>query len=290
MVFPLILRKVVPMRNRKGNVEGILLPLLLLLLVLIAAITVAGRIWWLPPLASEHGKAIDTLFTVTLAITGTVFILVQLLLAWFVFRYRGKEGGRAIFYPENVRLELAWTLIPAAIMTTLIVFGGRLWSRIQLTEPPAGAFVVEVWGQQFKWAIRYPGKDGKFGRVDLRLVSPENPLGIDTKDPASKDDIFFPAGEGELHVPVHKPVIVYLRSKDVLHSFFLPHFRVKQDAVPGMVTRTWFVPTRKGTFEIVCAELCGSGHFTMRGVMVVEEEKAVQEWLAQQPKVADLLE
>ncbi|GBC98268.1 Alternative cytochrome c oxidase subunit 2 [bacterium HR17] len=280
------------MRRKRGQMDGVVLALLLVLLVLAAAITVAGSKkfgWWLRPLASEHGAAIDRLFVTTLVITGVVFILVQLLLAFLVFRYRGEAGRRAVFYPDNPRLELAWTIVPAVILTMLILSGGRLWSRIQLSSPPPDAFVVEVWGQQFKWAIRYPGKDGKFGRVDMRLISGDNPLGIDTKDPASKDDIFFPAGEGELHVPVNKPVVVYLRSKDVIHSFYVPHFRVKQDAVPGMVTRVWFVPTRKGQFEIACAELCGQGHYTMRGILIVEDEAQVQEWLAQQSTVADLI-
>ncbi len=275
--------------RRRAWIESRLLPISLVVIVLVAVITVAGRFWWLPPLVSEHGRAIDQLFIITLVITGIVFVLVQLTLAWLVFRYRSSGERRAIFYPDNTRLEIAWTVIPAIILATLIFFGGRLWSRIQIAPPPEDAFVVEVWGQQFKWAFRYPGKDGKFGRTDPKLISLQNPLGIDPEDPASQDDIFIPAGEGELYVPVNKPVLVYLRSKDVLHSFFLPHFRVKQDAVPGMVTRTWFVPKKKGQFEIVCAELCGSAHYTMRGVMIVESEEEVRKWLEEQPTVADLL-
>jgi cytochrome c oxidase subunit 2 len=114
-------------------------------------------------------------------------------------------------------------------------------------------------------------------------------LGIDKNDPASKDDIFFFAGEENLHIPFNKPVVVYLRSKDVIHSFYVPHFRVKQDAVPGMVTRTWFIPTKKGEFEFACAELCGLGHYMMRGVIVVEDEKKVKEWLSEQLTVGDVL-
>ncbi len=275
-------------RRSRGHIDGVLFALVLLAIVIASVITVAGRFWWLPPLASEHGAATDRLFVVTLVITGIVFVLVQLTLAWLVFRYRGEKGRPALFYPENRKLEIAWTVVPAVIMTVLIWNGNLLWSRIH-SVPPSDAFEVEVWGQQFKWAFRYPGKDGKFGRAEMKLISVDNPLGIDTKDPDSKDDIFFPAGEGELHIPVNKPVVVYLRSKDVIHSFYVPAFRVKQDAVPGMKTRVWFVPNRKGAFEIVCAELCGSGHFTMRGILIVEEEKAVQEWLGQQPTVTDLI-
>lgn len=276
-------------RQNRGRIDSILFALVLLAIIIAAVVTVAGRFWWLPPLASEHGAFTDRLFVITLVITGIVFILVQLTLAWLVFRYRGEEGRPALFYPENRKLELAWTIVPAVIMTTLIFFGGQLWSRIRLGEPPSDAFRVEVWGQQFKWAFRYPGKDGKFGPTEMKRINVDNPLGIDVKHPDSKDDIFFPAGEGELHIPVNKPVVVHLRSKDVIHSFYVPQFRVKQDAVPGMATSVWFVPTKKGEFEIVCAELCGSGHFTMRGILIVEDEKAVNDWLEQQPTVADLI-
>ncbi|MFN4179043.1 MAG: cytochrome c oxidase subunit II [Armatimonadota bacterium] len=276
-------------RRSFGRIEGILLALFLVLLVVVAVVTVAGRFWWLPPLASEHGKAIDTLFVVTLIVTGTVFVLVHLFLAFLVVRYSGSENRRATYQVGNRTLEIIWTIVPAVILTSLIVSGGRLWSRIQISGPPKDAFEVEVWGEQFRWTFRYPGKDGKFGRTDPKLISVENPLGIDKNDPASKDDIFFFAGEENLHIPVNKPVVIYLRSKDVLHSFYVPQFRVKQDAVPGMVTRTWFVATKKGEYEIVCAELCGLGHYMMRGVMVVEDEEDVQNWLKEQLTVADVL-
>ncbi len=271
------------------RIEALLLALAIVVLVVAAVVTVGGRFWWLPPLASEHGKAIDTLFIVTLTITGTVFVLVQLLLAFLVVRYAGGEGRRAVHYTDNKTLELIWTIVPAVILTALIFSGGRLWSRIQISGPPPDAIKVEVWGEQFRWTFRYPGKDGKFGRTDPRLISVENPLGIDKNDPAAKDDIFFFAGEENLHIPVNKPVVVYLRSKDVLHSFYVPQLRVKQDAVPGMVTRTWFVVTKKGEYEIACAELCGLGHYMMRGVMVVEDEKDFRNWLKDQLTVEDVL-
>ncbi len=276
-------------RKSFGRIEGILLALLLVLIVVVAVVTIGGRFWWLPPLASEHGREIDNLFIVTLTITGIVFVLVQLLLAFLVVRYSGNENRRAIYQTENRTLEIVWTIVPAVILTSLIVFGGRLWSRIQISGPPKDAFEIEVWSEQFRWTFRYPGKDGKFGRTDPKLISVENPLGIDKNDPASKDDIFFFAGEENLYIPVNKPVLVYLRSKDVLHSFYVPHLRVKQDAVPGMVTKTWFIATKKGEYEIACAELCGLGHYMMRGVMVVEDEKDVRNWLKEQLTVADVL-
>ncbi len=276
-------------KRKLGRIDAVLFALLIVALVVTAVVTVGGRFWWLPPLASEHGKAIDTLFIVTLAITGTVFVLVQLLLAFSVIRFAGGEKRRAVHFTDNRTLELIWTIVPAVILTVLIASGGRLWSRIQIAKPPEDAFKVEIWGEQFRWTFRYPGKDGQFGRTDLKLVSVENPLGIDKNDPAAKDDIFFFAGEENLHIPINKPVVVYLRSKDVLHSFYVPQLRVKQDVVPGMVTKTWFVVTKKGEYEIACAELCGLGHYSMRGVMVVEDENDLQNWLKDQLTVADVL-
>jgi len=277
------------MNSKMGRIDAAFLAFLTVALVVAAVVTVGGKFWWLPPLASEHGKAIDTLFIVTLAITGLVFVLVQLFLALVIFKFAGSEKRRAAHFTDNKALELIWTIVPAVILTALIVSGGRLWSRIQIAEPPEDAFKVEVWGEQFRWTFRYPGKDGQFGRTDPKLISVENPLGIDKNDPAAKDDIFFFAGEENLHIPVNKPVVVYLRSKDVLHSFYVPQLRVKQDAVPGMVTRTWFVVTKKGEYEIACAELCGLGHYMMRGVMVAEDEKDVENWLKDQLTVADVL-
>lgn len=280
-------------RKVSGRVEGILLAAVLVVIVLAGFVTVAFAPkfgWWLTPVASEHGREIDRLFLITLTITGIVFVLVQGTLAFFVFKYRWDKNPRAIHYVDNPKLEITWTVIVAVILTVLILSGGRLWSRIQASPPPEGAFVIEVWGEQFRWQIRYPGKDGKFGRTDMRLVTSDNPIGIDIKDPASKDDILFSSAEGDMHIPFNKPVVIYLRSKDVIHSLYIPAFRVKQDAVPGMVTRTWFVPKRKGTFEFACAELCGSQHYAMKGTLIVEDEAKVKEWLNEQTPVSMLLE
>ncbi len=275
-------------RARNGSVQGLLILAALIVIVVSAVFVTVKGYWWLPPLASEHGRETDRLFVITLIVTGIVFVLVQLTLGYFTYRFGRPREEKAAYVPEDRRLELTWTLVPAVIMTLLILTGGQLWSRIH-QPPPENAFEVEVWGEQFKWALRYPGKDGQFGRVDIRLINETNPLGIDPKDPVGRDDIFFPAGEGELHLPVGQPVVVRLRSKDVLHSFYVPAFRIKQDAVPGMVIRTWFVPSRRGEFELVCAELCGLGHYQMRGFIVVEDKEKVEGWLAQQQTVADLI-
>jgi cytochrome c oxidase subunit 2 len=151
--------------------------------------------------------------------------------------------------------------------------------KLYATAPPSEAIVVEVTGEQFTWNIRYPGRDGIFGRNDPYLIKDDNPLGLDNRDPAASDDIVEPA---LLRLPVNKPVRVLLRSKDTLHSFFLPHFRIKQDLVPGMTIEVWFVPTQPGEYEIACAELCGLGHYTMRGLVRVLPQEQFDQWLNEQ--------
>jgi cytochrome c oxidase subunit 2 len=217
---------------------------------------------WLPPLSSDRG-AIDHAIWVSLVLTGVVFIATNLLLAWFSWRYQDVEGARATYWHHNSRLEWTWTLVTAVIMTVLLFKALGLWAQIT-SAPPADAFVVEVTGQQFAWNIRYPGKDGIFGRTDPKLVSPEafNFIGLDSSDPNASDDIMM---QNQLFLPAGRPVRVLIRSLDVIHSFFLPNFRVKQDAMPGMTVETWFVPTQTGDFDIACAQHCGLGHYRMRG-------------------------
>lgn len=215
---------------------------------------------WLPPLMSDRG-AIDRSIFLSLVVTGMVFIATNLLLAWFAWRYQDHEGARAAYWHDNTRLEWTWTLVTAAIMAGFLVHALDLWAKIQ-TEAPAGAMQVEVTGQQFAWNVRYPGKDGLFGKTDARLASQENPIGLDKADPAAADDVML---LNQLYLAQDRPVRVQLRSMDVIHSFFLPNFRVKQDAVPGMTVETWFVPKRTGDFDIACAEHCGLGHYRMRG-------------------------
>ncbi len=269
----------------RSGIHGILFALAVVVLVLVGVITIGDRWWWLPPLASVHGGQIDNLFTITLAITGSVFVLVHLLLAYFVWRYRERSAEqRAYFYLENRPLEVTYTLIPALVLTGLITAGTRAWFEIQ-GPPPQNALPIRVIGEQFAWRFQYPGADGQLGRFHPRFVSESNPFGIDPDDPAGRDDIVAT----ELHVPLNRPVVAYIDSKDVLHSFFVPALRVKQDAVPGMTTRFWFVASQVGMYDIPCAELCGQGHYIMRGQMVVESDAAFESWLAQQPTIATML-
>ena len=261
-----------------GPRTGRLLAWLILLLVVAGGLVavLAGRSrWWLLPVASAHGAEIDRLIYTTLIVTGLVYVLVHVVLAVFVWRY-AERGQRAAYWPDNRTLELTYTLVPAAVLTTLILMGGAVWARLH-SPPPADALVVDVRAEQFGWLFRYPGPDGVFGRVDpAEIRTRDNPMGLDPGDPAGADDLVV----RELHLPAGRPVRVRLRSKDVLHSFFVPALRVKQDAVPGMTVEVWFTPTRPGTYEIACAELCGVGHYIMRGRIVVEPPDAFQAWLA----------
>jgi cytochrome c oxidase subunit 2 len=252
-----------------AKLQGLLFGLATVALVALATFFFTKS--WLPPLNSDR-VAIDNAIGVSLVLTGVLFIGTNLLLAWFSWRFQDGEGVRATYWHHNSRLEWTWTLVTAAVVTVLLFNALGLWAQIT-SAPPADAFMVEVTGQQFAWNIRYPGKDGIFGRTDPKLVSPEasNFIGLDRSDPNAADDIMM---QNQLFLPAGRPVRILIRSLDVIHSFFLPNFRVKQDAMPGMTVETWFVPTQTGDFDIACAQHCGLGHYRMRGqVHIVPPEE-----------------
>jgi cytochrome c oxidase subunit 2 len=260
---------------------GRLLATLIVVLVVIGGVgsflLARGR-WWLLPVASVHGVEIDRLIYTTLAVTGLVFVLVHLVMAVFVWQFADRGTGHAAYWHDDRVLELTYTLIPAAVMVTLVSMGAVVWAQVH-SPPPPDAMVVEARGEQFGWLFRYPGRDGAFGRIDpARISAKDNPMGLDPADPASKTNVVT----RELHFVVQRPVRVRLRSKDVIHSFYIPAFRVKQDAVPGMTVEIWFTPTREGDYELACAQLCGVGHYIMRGKVKVESQEAFDTWLAQQ--------
>ncbi|MBI4481408.1 MAG: cytochrome c oxidase subunit II [Acidobacteria bacterium] len=257
--------------------EGLFLALLIWLMVIVTTALFFKRAWWLPTLASDRG-GIDGLFFAILIVTGIAFVVVQAMLGYFLWRFSDRSVARAAYWHESRPLEITWTLGTTVILSILILVGLRLWTRV-FSAPPDDALPVEVTGQQFEWTSRYPGKDGAFGRTDPKLFSPDNRLGLDEQDPASKDDIVL---VNQLYLPVDRPARVRLRSKDMLHSFFLPNFRVKQDTVPGMTVENWFVPTKEGDYEIACAELCGLGHYKMRGLLHVLSQEGFEKWLAEQ--------
>jgi cytochrome c oxidase subunit II len=228
--------------------------------VLVGVSTVLFMKDWMPPLKSDR-IAIDHAISITLVVTGLVFIVTNLLLAWFGYKYQDAPGARAAYWHDNPRLEWTWTLVTAGILAIFLFNSLGLWAQVN-SRPPADAMLIEVTGQQFAWNVRYPGKDGLLGRTDHLQASQENPIGLVKDDPASKDDILL---LNQLYLPQDKPVKVHVRSMDVIHSFFLPNFRVKQDAMPGMTIEIWFTPKESGDFEIACAEHCGLGHYRMRG-------------------------
>jgi cytochrome c oxidase subunit II len=215
----------------------------------------------LPEDVSTYGRQIDGLFYLILWITGIIFIVVESVLLFFLFRYRHREGRPAHYTHGSNRLEVIWTIVPAVICVVLALLSRRSWADIK-QHMPKGAMQVEVTAEQFAWNIRYPGPDGN-------LNTPDDVVTLN-----------------QLHFPVGRALIVTLHSKDVIHSFFLPEFRVKQDAVPGMTTRIWLEATRTGHWEIACAELCGLGHFRMKGFVTVETPEEFERWLAETAREA----
>jgi cytochrome c oxidase subunit II len=240
--------------------------------------------WWLTPIASNWGS-IDNALIITLYICAVAFVGLNLFLALALLKYRARAGHKAHYEPENVRLEKQLTLWTGLGIAGMLAPGLIAWN--EYVTVPDDAAVIEATGQQWQWGFRFPGPDGVLGTAAVTHMSPENSFGINPSDPYGRDDILVETNE--LHMPVGKPVKMVLRSKDVLHDFYVPQFRAKMDLVPGIVTYFWMTPTRTGTFEILCAELCGVGHHQMRGTVVVEEQAAFDAWLAEQMTFGQLL-
>jgi cytochrome c oxidase subunit 2 len=242
--------------------------------------------------ASAEGESIDTMLWITIVVTGAVFFITQILLFWFSFRYQETDKRKPLYFTHSNKLELIWTGIPAIVLTVLVVFGLKYWFKFT-SDAPKGSQLVEITGHQFGWEIRYPGKDGILGRKNYKLTDPAkgNPLGVDWADVASHDDIHVAT---TMHVVVNKPVKLVINSQDVIHDVGLPHFRMKMDAVPGTPTSLWFTPIyttaqmkeKTGnpdfTYEISCDQLCGVGHYTMRGVIIVETQQEFDAYMATQ--------
>jgi cytochrome c oxidase subunit 2 len=248
-------------------------------------ISVSSRKYYLPDSASAHGVRTDELFWITMAIITVVFIATHILLFFFPYVYQFKENRKALFYPVNHRLEFIWTVIPAIVLALLVFSGWKVWTDIT-KEAPSDAVVVEIVGKQFNWLVRYPGQDLELGKHNFRKIDDLNTVGIDFSDKNGFDDFMA----GEVHIPVNKPILFKIRARDVLHSVFAPHFRLKMDAVPGMPTKFWFTPTKTTadmktstgnpdfTYEIACTEVCGRGHFGMRIPLIVHEQDEYEAW------------
>jgi len=225
----------------------------------------ANNGYWLPDDISSHGHTIDHLFNFCLWLTGAVFVVTELVMVWFMWKYDAKAHAEPVKYMHGSHnLEIVWTIIPAATLLFIAIYQMNAWANVKMRVPEHPDVEVEVVARQFEWRIRYPGKDGVFNtRDDLHSVN-------------------------DLHVPVGKQILVRLKSQDVLHDFFLPHLRIKQDAVPGMVIPVWFKAERisnvtgatSAKYDLVCAELCGWGHYKMKGQLTVETREEYERFLA----------
>ncbi|MCD7058403.1 cytochrome c oxidase subunit II [Pelagibacterium xiamenense] len=238
--------------------------------------------WWFPPLASNWGYIDDTTI-LTFWITGIVFAAVVLFMAYCLFRFRHRDGNTARYEPENKRLETWLVTLTAAGVIAMLTPGLFVWA--QFVSVPEDAMEIEVIGQQWLWNYRLPGEDGQLGRADNRFVNFDNPLGIDPEDPAGQDDYMIIGGE--LVLPVDAPVRFGLRSVDVLHNFYVPEIRAKMDMIPGSVTYFWATLTQEGSYEILCAELCGTGHSYMRGGFRAVTQDEYDQWLGTQMTFAE---
>jgi cytochrome c oxidase subunit 2 len=253
----------------------------LILVTLLVVVTIAAIVLfavppaWFPASISPLGAAFDVQFTRTLYLTGFGFLLVQVLLIYVLLRYRKRPNGEAATFTGNNPLELTWTTITALLFFGIALLGMPVFTP-HLGPESAAAEKIEVDAHQFAWNFRYPGPDGRYGRTDLKLISDAggNPLGLDPADPAGKDDIVV----STLRVPANREIVLTLKSRDVVHDFFVRELRLKQDAVPGMDIPYRFRAEKTGTYEIACAELCGLGHSQMRAVMIVMPAADYQQW------------
>ncbi len=243
------------------------------------------RTWWFPEAITAHGQGVDSQFMLTLVVTGVIFVLAHFALGYAVWKFGGKRHGPAAHFHGNERWEVLWTTAATILFVGLTFMGYSAWAEVRFADeqtypPEPDRIIVEVTGQQFVWNMRYPGPDGKFGPLDIKLINDAmgNPLGIDRDHPDGKDDITVP----RMTVPVNRQVEVLLRTKDVLHNFFVPELRIKLDTVPGLIGSLRFKPEKLGSFEIPCSELCGLGHYKMRSFMDVVEPDAYEAWLKEQ--------
>ena len=269
----------------------------------------------LPKPASEHGVEVDALWDVSMIIINIVFFIVQPILFWFAFRYRGKKGQKASYYEHNNKLEFIWTIIPALALAVLITWGLSTWGNIMNPENEEEPIVIELYAQQFNWTARYSGGDNQLGYANVNYIEGANMLGLDVSDPAAGDDIIVK----EIHLPVNKPILFKMRSQDVLHSAYMPHFRAQMNCVPGAVTQFQFTPTvttaemqadpfvvkqiedineiRVGMGEdpydfgyvLLCNKICGSAHYNMQLSIIVESEEEYNNWLREQKTFAETL-
>lgn len=235
----------------------------------------AGNIWGLAPCVTVHGEKIDSLFMIIFWLTATVFVLTQGTYLYFLIAYRKRPGHKAFYSHGSNTLEIIWTTAPTLVFLALAIYGNRLWEEIHRPAPP-NSLVVDVSSYQFGWEMRYPGVSGELAPIDIRKISDDNHWGTDPANPLTAQDVITT----ELVVPVGRPVHLLLHARDVIHSFYVPEFRLYQDCVPGRtIGWVWFQATRTGNFQIACNQLCGTGHYNMKAPIRVVTEEEFQKWL-----------
>ena len=315
--------------DKDNRVNGYLMMgfLAFVYIITIVCIVKWGDLPLLSNSASEHGPQIDNLMVISLIIIFIVQIITQFLLHYFAFKYKGEKGKKALFFADNDKLEFIWTIIPVIVLAGLIIYGLFTWSDIMNYEEEEDAIIVELYAQQFNWKARYAGEDNVLGDANVRLIDLDraNILGVDEADPNAQDDVITT----ELHLPVGRQVVFKMRSQDVLHSAYMPHFRAQMNCVPGMITSFSFTPTvttaemrqtpemadkvaninriRTAKSEelvangeealaryefdylLICNKICGKSHYNMQMKIVVETEEEYQAWISQQKLFKDSL-
>ena len=312
--------------DKDNNINGWLMLMFVLFIygICIVSFWKYGRVM-LPESASEHGLDVDQLWLISMILIFTVGIFTQWVLHYFAFKYRGRKDQKATFYADNDKLEFIWTIIPVIVLAGLIIYGLFTWTDIMNVDPEDDPIVVELYAYQFDWRARYSGNDNTLGEANVRLIEGANQLGVDTSDPNAQDDIIV----NELHLPAGRKILFKMRSQDVLHSAYMPHFRAQMNCVPGMVTQFAFTPIittlemreRKEMVDkvnrinairsekskklvasgdealepyifdylLLCNKICGSTHYNMQMKIVVDTQEEYDAWIAQQATVAQTL-
>jgi len=264
------------MRVHLRSFTGVFLMSLLALLSTARAEVRQTSVWWLPRNVNMFGHEIDFIFYLILWLTGVTAVAVFSVMIYFLVKYRARPGVPAIHSHGNNALEVIWTTIPVFIFLALAIYGNEQWTQMRLRTPPADALPVAVVGEQFGWNVRYPGADGKLAKMVASKVGKDNPFGVDPADPDGMDDF---TTYNDIVFPINRPVRLYLSSKDVIHAFYVPEFRLYQDMVPGRVYDfVWLKAEATGNFQLACNQLCGQGHYKMFGKLAVVGESDYQAW------------
>lgn len=239
-------------------------------------------LYWAPPNVTVGGQHIDFLLNVIFWLTAIVFVITQAVFIVYLIKYRRQPGKKAHYSHGNNFLEIIWTTLPVIIFLSLGIYSNRVWFDLH-RDPPPDAIKINISSFQFGWEMRYPGEDKTLGEIDVSKISKESKFGVSPDDPNGKDDFV----SSELVIPVGKPVHILLNSRDVIHSFYVPAFRLYQDAVPGRtISWVWFEVTKPGNFELACSQLCGIGHFNMKAPIRAVSQEEYDKWYEGKVKAA----